>query len=72
MTIFLIHSDLIYFGYYNSTLPIILQTKNSDFLSKYFAGLLTCSVIAVAMIYIINPLEGLGQSPRPIVTPPDA
>ena len=39
---------------------------------KYFVGLLTCSVIVVAMIYIINPLEGLGQSPGPIFTPPDA
>ena len=39
---------------------------------KYFAVLLTCSVIVVAMIYIINPFEGLGQSPGPIFTPPDA
>ena len=40
-------------------------------IDKYFVRLLTCSMIMVAMIYII-PRGGLGQSPGPIFTPPDA
>ena len=40
-------------------------------IDKYFVRLLTCSMILVAMIYII-PLPVLGQSSGPIFTPPDA
>ena len=40
-------------------------------IDKYFVRLLTFSMIVVAMIYII-PRGGLGKSPGPIFTPPDA
>ena len=39
---------------------------------KYFVILIACSVIMAEMIYIINQLEGLCQSPGPIFTIPDA
>ena len=43
-------------------------------IDKYFVRLLTCSMIVVPMIYIITLGigGGLGQSPGPIFTPPDA
>ena len=43
-------------------------------IDKYFVRLLTCSMIVVPMIYIITRGigGGLGQSPGPIFTPPDA
>ena len=48
-----------------------IKITNYEKINKYFVRLLTCSMIVVAMIYIILG-GGLGQSPGPIFTPPDA
>ena len=48
-----------------------IRISKYEKIDKYLVRLLTCSLIVVAMIYII-PLPVLGQSSGPIFTPPDA
>ena len=46
--------------------------NKKDRINNFFTILITTSVIVVAGFAIFNPFEGLGQSPGPIFTPPDA